>query len=343
MTKPTTYADAGVDIAAGNALVQNIKPIARATHTPAVLGGIGGFAALYEVPAGYKAPVMVSCTDGVGTKLALATSLNILDTIGIDLVAMCVNDLIVCGAKPLFFLDYYATGKLNVLQATKVIKGIADGLKQADCALVGGETAEMPGMYQNEDFDLAGFCVGVVEKADIIDGSAVKKNDILIALGSSGPHSNGYSMIRHILSKQKSFLSASLGDGQTLHDALLAPTKIYVKTLLPLIEDHKLHAMAHITGGGLTENVPRILPEGLSAHIAHPTDAWPMVFHWIQSQGKVEDEEMYRTFNCGVGMILVVDPNDAEDVLAHCQAMGEKAWFVGHIVSTPGSSSVVYE
>jgi phosphoribosylformylglycinamidine cyclo-ligase len=343
MTKPTTYADAGVDIAAGNALVQNIKPIARATHGPSVLGGIGGFAALYEMPAGYKAPVMVSCTDGVGTKLALATSLKILDTIGIDLVAMCVNDLIVCGAKPLFFLDYYATGKLNVLQATQVIKGIADGLKQADCALVGGETAEMPGMYQHEDFDLAGFCVGVVEKADIIDGSAVKKDDILIALGSSGPHSNGYSMIRHILSKQKSFLSASLGDGQTLHDALLSPTRIYVKTLLPLIEDHKLHAMAHITGGGLTENIPRILPEGLSAHLAHPTDAWPMVFHWIQTHGKVDVDEMYRTFNCGIGMVLVVDPKDAEDVLMHCQAMGEKAWVVGHIEETPGSSSVIFE
>jgi phosphoribosylformylglycinamidine cyclo-ligase len=343
MSKPTTYADAGVDIAAGNALVQNIKPIARATHGPGVLGGIGGFAALFEMPAGYTAPVMVSCTDGVGTKLALATKLNILDTIGIDLVAMCVNDLIVCGAKPLFFLDYYATGKLNVLQATKVIKGIGEGLKQANCALVGGETAEMPGMYQQDDFDLAGFCVGVVEKADIIDGSAVNVGDILIALGSSGPHSNGYSLIRHILDKHKSFLSASLDDGQTLHEALLAPTRIYVKTLLPLIEQKQLHAMAHITGGGLTENVPRILPEGFSAKIAHPIDAWPMVFHWIQSQGKVSFEEMVRTFNCGIGMILVVSPDNAEDVLAHCQAMGEKAWVVGEIVATPGSTAVIFE
>lgn len=343
MTKPTTYADAGVDIAAGNALVQNIKPIARATHGPGVLGGIGGFAALFEVPEGYKAPVMVSCTDGVGTKLALATSLKILDTIGIDLVAMCVNDLIVCGAKPLFFLDYYATGKLNVLQATQVIKGIATGLKQADCALVGGETAEMPGMYQNEDFDLAGFCVGVVEKADIIDGSAVREGDVLIALGSSGPHSNGYSLIRHILQKQKSFLSASLDDGQTLHEALLAPTRIYVKTILPLLATRQLHAMAHITGGGLTENIPRVLPEGLSAKVAHPIDAWPMVFHWLQAQGKIDLAEMYRTFNCGVGMVLVVSPDDAEDVLTHCVSMHEKAWIIGEIVATPGSSAVLFE
>lgn len=342
MTKPTTYADAGVDIAAGNALVQNIKPLARATQGSGVLSGIGGFAALFEMPAGYNTPVLVSCTDGVGTKLALATQLKILDTIGIDLVAMCVNDLIVCGAKPLFFLDYYATGKLNVLHATQVIKGMTEGLKQAGCALVGGETAEMPGMYQHEEFDLAGFCVGVVEKEQIIDGSAVREGDVLIALGSSGPHSNGYSMIRHILQKQKSFLSASLDDGQTLHEVLMAPTRIYVSTLLPLIADQKLHALAHITGGGLTENIPRILPEGLSAQIAHPLDAWPSVFHWIQTHGKIEQSEMCRTFNCGVGMVLVVSPDEAEDVLLHCQSMGEKAWVLGEIIATPGNNAVVY-
>lgn len=341
MTKPTTYADAGVNIDAGNALVQNIKPIARATQGPGVLGGIGGFAALFEMPAGYKAPVLVSCTDGVGTKLALAISLRKLDTIGIDLVAMCVNDLIVCGAKPLFFLDYYATGKLNVLQATQVIKGIAEGLKLSDCALVGGETAEMPGMYQNEDFDLAGFCVGVVEKEDILDGSQIQVGDALIALGSSGPHSNGYSFIRHILQKQKSFLSVSLDDGQTLHEALLAPTRIYVRTLLPLLAARRLHGMAHITGGGLVENIPRILPEGMSAALSYTPDEWPTVFQWIQAQGQIETSEMQRTFNCGVGMILAVAQENVDDVLAHCLAQGEKAWYVGEVVSSSGESKVI--
>lgn len=331
MTKPTTYADAGVNIDAGNALVQNIKPIARATQGPGVLGGIGGFAALFEMPAGYEAPVLVSCTDGVGTKLALAIGLKKLDTIGIDLVAMCVNDLIVCGAKPLFFLDYYATGKLNVLQATQVIKGIADGLKQADCALVGGETAEMPGMYQHEDFDLAGFCVGVVEKAAILDGQSIHEGDVLVALGSSGPHSNGYSLIRHILNQQKSFLSTSLDNGQTLQEALLAPTRIYVKTLLPLIEAGQIHGLAHITGGGLVENVPRIMPEGLTAQLSYSQDEWPLIFKWLQVQGQVDEAEMLRTFNCGIGMIVVVSPKNADAVVAHCIKAGEKAWVVGKV------------
>ena len=331
MTKPTTYADAGVNIDAGNALVQNIKPIARATQGPGVLGGIGGFAALFEMPAGYEAPVLVSCTDGVGTKLALAIALKKLDTIGIDLVAMCVNDLIVCGAKPLFFLDYYATGKLNVLQATQVIKGIADGLKQADCALVGGETAEMPGMYQHEDFDLAGFCVGVVEKAAILDGQSIHEGDVLVALGSSGPHSNGYSLIRHILNQQKSFLSTSLDNGQTLQEALLAPTRIYVKTLLPLIEAGQIHGLAHITGGGLVENIPRIMPEGLTAQLSYSQDEWPLIFKWLQVQGQVDEAEMLRTFNCGIGMIVVVAPKNADAVVAHCIKAGEKAWVVGKV------------
>ncbi len=331
MTKPTTYADAGVNIDAGNALVQNIKPIARATQGPGVLGGIGGFAALFEMPAGYEAPVLVSCTDGVGTKLALAIGLKKLDTIGIDLVAMCVNDLIVCGAKPLFFLDYYATGKLNVLQATQVIKGIADGLKQADCALVGGETAEMPGMYQHEDFDLAGFCVGVVEKAAILDGQSIHEGDVLVALGSSVPHSNGYSLIRHILNQQKSFLSTSLDNGQTLQEALLAPTRIYVKTLLPLIEAGQIHGLAHITGGGLVENVPRIMPEGLTAQLSYSQDEWPLIFKWLQVQGQVDEAEMLRTFNCGIGMIVVVSPKNADAVVAHCIKAGEKAWVVGKV------------
>ncbi len=331
MTKPTTYADAGVNIDAGNALVQNIKPIARATQGPGVLGGIGGFAALFEMPAGYKAPVLVSCTDGVGTKLALAIALKKLDTIGIDLVAMCVNDLIVCGAKPLFFLDYYATGHLNVLQATQVIKGIADGLKQADCALVGGETAEMPGMYQHEDFDLAGFCVGVVEKAAILDGQSIREGDTLVALGSSGPHSNGYSLIRHVLNQQKSFLSTSLDNGQTLQEALLAPTRIYVKTLLPLIEAGQIHGLAHITGGGLVENIPRIMPEGLTAKLSYSQDEWPLIFKWLKVQGQVDEAEMLRTFNCGIGMIVVVAPEQADAVVAHCVAAGEKAWVVGKV------------
>jgi phosphoribosylformylglycinamidine cyclo-ligase len=227
------------------------------------------------------------------------------------------------------------------LQATQVIKGIAEGLKQADCALVGGETAEMPGMYQQEDFDLAGFCVGVVEKADILDGTHVREGDVLVALGSSGPHSNGYSLIRHILQKQKSFLSVSLDDGQTLHEALLAPTRIYVRTILPLLADKKLHGMAHITGGGLLENIPRILPEGLSAKLSYTPDEWPAVFQWIQLQGKVATEEMQRTFNCGVGMVLVVSPADAEHVVTHCLEHGEKAWVLGEIVASPGESAVL--
>ncbi len=329
--KSTTYADAGVDIAAGDALIENIKPFVKATHRPEMIGGLGGFAALFEMPAGYKKPVLVSCTDGVGTKVKLAHEMNRFDTIGIDLVAMCVNDLIVCGAQPLFFLDYYACGKLNVLQATQVIKGITDGLKQCGAALVGGETAEMPGVYQAEDFDMAGFCVGIVEKDDIIDGSTAKPGDVLIALASSGPHSNGYSLIRKLIAKNKSFLQSNLGSHKTLGELLMEPTRIYASTVLPLCKKGLIKGMAHITGGGLTENLPRSLPENTRAHIDEKSWEWPAVFHWLQSQGKVEDNEMIRTFNCGVGMVLIVDPKHVDDVLRATKI--EQPWVLGSVVA----------
>lgn len=329
--KPTTYADAGVDIAAGNALVENIKPFVKATHRPEVLTGIGGFGALFEMPEGYKKPVLVSCTDGVGTKVKLAQSMNRFDTIGIDLVAMCVNDLIVCGAEPLFFLDYYACGKLNVLQATQVVKGIAEGLKQSGAALVGGETAEMPGVYQNNDFDMAGFCVGVVEKENIIDGSTIKDGDVLIGLASSGPHSNGYSLVRKLVEKKKSFLQSNLGSGKTLGESLMEPTRIYVSSVLPLCKKGLIKGMAHITGGGLTENLPRTMPKGLRANIDEHSWQWPDVFHWLQTQGKVEHDEMLKTFNCGVGMVLVVDKKDADAVLLATK--DESSWIIGSVVN----------
>ncbi len=329
--KPTTYADAGVDIAAGNALVENIKPFVKATHRPEVLTGIGGFGALFEMPTGFEKPVLVSCTDGVGTKVKLAEEMGRFDTIGIDLVAMCVNDLIVCGAEPLFFLDYYACGKLNVLQATQVVKGIAEGLKLSGAALVGGETAEMPGVYQNNDFDVAGFCVGVVEKSKIIDGSTIKPGDVLIGLASSGPHSNGYSLIRKLVAMKKSFLQSNLGSGETLGELLMEPTRIYVSSVLPLAKKGLIKGMAHITGGGLTENIPRSLPKGLRADIDLHSWQMPDVFHWLQAQGKIELDEMHRTFNCGVGMVLIVDEKDADAVLQATTA--ESSWIIGSVVN----------
>jgi phosphoribosylformylglycinamidine cyclo-ligase len=328
--KPTTYADAGVDIAAGNALVENIKPFVKATHRPEVLTGIGGFGALFEMPKGYEQPVLVSCTDGVGTKVKLAESLNKFDTIGIDLVAMCVNDLIVCGAEPLFFLDYYACGKLNVLQATQVVKGISDGLQQSGAALVGGETAEMPGVYQNDDFDMAGFCVGVVEKSKIIDGSTIKAGDVLIGLASSGPHSNGYSLIRKLIADDKSYLQTKLNSGASLADALMEPTRIYVSSVLPMAQKGLLKGMAHITGGGITENLPRTLPKGLKGNIDESSWQMPEVFQWLQAKGQVDHAEMLKTFNCGVGMILVVDAKNADEVLAATKA--ENSWIMGTVV-----------
>ena len=312
-----SYKDAGVDIDAGNALVANIKGVARRTRRPEVLGGLGGFGALCEIPKRYKEPVLVSGTDGVGTKLRLAMQLGIHDSIGIDLVAMCVNDLLVAGAEPLFFLDYYATGRLNVDVATRVIQGIGTDCEQAGCALVGGETAEMPGMYEGEDYDLAGFCVGVVEKSRIIDGSRVAPGDALIALASSGAHSNGYSLIRKILEVSGAALDADL-DGRPLGQALMAPTRIYVKPLLALIEQGPVNALAHITGGGLLENVPRVLPE-----------------NWLARAGKVARMEMYRTFNCGVGMVVCVPEARCEAAIAQLRAAGENAWRIGHIESAP--------
>ncbi len=325
-----SYKDAGVDITAGGELVERIKGVAKRTKRPEVLGGLGGFGALCEIPSKYKQPVLVSGTDGVGTKLRLAIDLKKHDTVGIDLVAMCVNDLIVTGAEPLFFLDYYATGHLDVDTAASVITGIGAGCEQAGCALVGGETAEMPGMYEGEDYDLAGFCVGVVEKSRIIDGSQVKAGDTLIALASSGPHSNGYSLIRKIIEVSKADLNQTL-DGKPLRDLLLEPTRIYVKNLLALIEQVNVKALAHITGGGLLENVPRVLPEFTNAVI--DTTSWelPAVFQWLQQNGNVAIREMHRTFNCGVGMVICVATEDADKALQALAKLGEKAWVVGRI------------
>ncbi|GGO87588.1 phosphoribosylformylglycinamidine cyclo-ligase [Marinobacterium nitratireducens] len=325
-----SYKDAGVDIDAGNALVERIKGVAKRTARPEVLGGLGGFGALCEIPAGYRKPVLVSGTDGVGTKLRLAMDLGKHDSIGIDLVAMCVNDLVVAGAEPLFFLDYYATGKLNVDTAADVVTGIGRGCELAGAALVGGETAEMPGMYEGDDYDLAGFCVGVVEKDEIIDGSRVQAGDSLIALASSGPHSNGYSLIRKIIEVSQAELSQPMGDA-TLADALMAPTRIYVKSLLQLIKESRVNALSHITGGGLLENIPRVLPESAKAVI--DTQSWelPPVFQWLQQQGNVDAREMYRTFNCGVGMVIAVPAERTDEALALLGGAGEQAWVIGQI------------
>jgi phosphoribosylformylglycinamidine cyclo-ligase len=333
-SQPTSlsYKDAGVDIDAGNELVKRIKPIAKRTRRPEVLGGIGGFGALCELPSKYKQPVLVSGTDGVGTKLRLAMELGIHDSIGIDLVAMCVNDLIVAGAEPLFFLDYYATGKLNVDIATQVVEGIGQGCELAGCALVGGETAEMPGMYEGEDYDLAGFCVGVVEKTGIIDGSKVKAGNVLLGLASSGPHSNGYSLIRKILAVSKADINLACGD-TTLAKALIAPTRIYVKNLLSLIENCNVTSLAHITGGGLYENIPRVLPENTKAVIDLASWQLPPVFQWLQKAGNVEAREMYRTFNCGIGMVIAIDAADADKAMAQLTAAGEQVYKLGHIAA----------
>ncbi len=325
-----SYKDAGVDIDAGNALVERIKGVSRRTSRPEVLGGLGGFGALCEIPAGYRQPVLVAGTDGVGTKLRLAMDMGIHDTIGIDLVAMCVNDLVVAGAEPLFFLDYYATGALNVDTAAAVVTGIGAGCELAGCALVGGETAEMPGMYEGEDYDLAGFCVGVVEKSKIIDGSAVRPGDVLLGLASSGPHSNGYSLIRKILERSGADLQQPLGD-TSLGQALLAPTTIYVKALLELFGQVQVKALSHITGGGLLENLPRVLPAGCRALIDTGSWAWPPVFSWLQAQGNVDTREMYRTFNCGVGMVICVAQEQRDAALAQLAAAGHHSWQIGSI------------
>ncbi len=335
-----SYKDAGVDIDAGNALVDRIKGVAKRTARPEVLGGLGGFGALCEIPAGYKQPVLVSGTDGVGTKLRLAMDLKKHNTIGIDLVAMCVNDLVVAGAEPLFFLDYYATGKLNVDTAADVVTGIGAGCELAGAALVGGETAEMPGMYEGDDYDLAGFCVGVVEKADIIDGSKVSNGDTLIALASSGPHSNGYSLIRKIIEVSDADLSQDI-EGRTLGDALMEPTRIYVKSVLNLIKNCQVNALSHITGGGLLENIPRVLPANAKAVLN--TNSWtlPGVFQWLQSAGNVNSREMYRTFNCGVGMVICVPAEQAQKALDTLTASGETAWVIGHIAAAEANEEQV--
>ena len=311
-----SYKDAGVDINAGNALVERIKPEVKRTTRAEVIGGLGGFGALCAIPSKYKDPVLVSGTDGVGTKLRLAIDLKKHDTIGIDLVAMCVNDLVVQGAEPLFFLDYYATGKLDVDVAADVVKGIADGCVQSGCALVGGETAEMPGMYHVGDYDLAGFCVGVVEKSEIIDGSRVKNGDALIALGSSGPHSNGYSLVRKVIDVSGVNPATELLDNKPLSEHVLAPTKIYVKSVLALIKQADVHAIAHLTGGGFWENIPRVLPKNTKAVIDEKSWKWPSVFNWLQEKGNIDTYEMYRTFNCGIGMVIALPQEQVETALA---------------------------
>ncbi|WP_417763109.1 phosphoribosylformylglycinamidine cyclo-ligase [Shewanella sp.] len=337
---PLSYKDAGVDIDAGNALVDNIKSVVKRTHRPEVMGNLGGFGALCELPTKYKHPVLVSGTDGVGTKLRLAIDYKKHDSVGIDLVAMCVNDLIVQGAEPLFFLDYYATGKLDVEAATAVVTGIGEGCHQSGCALIGGETAEMPGMYEGADYDLAGFCVGVVEKEAIIDGSKVAAGDALIALGSSGPHSNGYSLIRKVLEVSQADPQQDLA-GKPLIEHLLEPTKIYVKSVLDLIEKHQVHALAHITGGGFWENIPRVLPDNAKAVIKGDSWQWPVVFDWLTKAGNIEKYEMYRTFNCGVGMVIALPADQVDAAIALLTSHGEKAWHIGKIATRADNEAAV--
>jgi len=336
-----SYRDAGVDIDAGNELVNQIKPLAKATMRPEVLGNLGGFGALFEIPLDrYKKPVLVSGTDGVGTKLKLAFAMNKHDTIGIDLVAMCVNDLIVQGAEPLFFLDYYATGKLSVADATEVIKGISEGCLQAGAALTGGETAEMPGMYHEGDYDLAGFCVGIVEKDDVIDGSKVKAGDVLLGLASSGPHSNGYSLIRKILEVTGADLGSDF-HGKTLGETLLTPTRIYVKSVLELMKSVTIHAISHITGGGLLENIPRVMPQNTQAVI--DSNAWERlpIFDWLQKNVSIETNEMYRTFNCGIGMVICVAAEDVDKTMSVLKQQGEQVWQIGIIEKSDNATPEV--
>lgn len=338
------YKDAGVDIDAGNDLVKLIKPLVKTTMRPEVLTGLGGFGGLFQLDMSkYSQPVLVSGTDGVGTKLMLARQLGIHDSIGIDLVAMCVNDILTCGAEPLFFLDYFATGKLIPEHARSVIAGIAEGCKQSGCALIGGETAEMPGMYQGDDYDLAGFTVGVVDRENLIDGAHIKADHVVLGLASSGPHSNGYSLVRKVLevSKTDPAIPFEMNDGSqsTLGLALLAPTRIYVKLILELLTNHKIDGMAHITGGGITENITRILPDGLGLDL--DLSAWtpPAVFQWLQTKGNIREEEMLRTFNCGIGMALVVAPENVESLKIQLATIGEAVFEIGLVTDQINSSS----
>ena len=340
-SKAYTYREAGVDIDAGDALVENIKPFAKRTMRPEVMAGIGGFGALCGLPAKYKEPILVSGTDGVGTKLKLAFELNRHDTIGIDLVAMSVNDILTQGAEPLFFLDYFACGKLDVATATDVVKGIAAGCEQAGCALIGGETAEMPGMYPSGEYDLAGFAVGVVEKSKIINGSAIQAGDVVLGLASSGAHSNGYSLVRRIIAEKKVDLTAEL-DGRPLSEVILAPTHIYVKPVLQLMQNIEVKGLAHITGGGIVDNVPRVLAEGLTAHIDGKSWPRPPLFTWLQEQGNVAEAEMLRVFNCGIGMVIIVAAAEAESAAAKLHAAGETVWPIGRIAArAPGEAQTV--
>jgi phosphoribosylformylglycinamidine cyclo-ligase len=334
-----TYRDAGVDIDAGNELVERIKPLVKRSFRPEVMGGLGGFGALFDLSGKYREPVLVSGTDGVGTKLKLAQQLNRHDTIGIDLVGMCVNDVLVQGAEPLFFLDYFATGKLDVDTATAVVGGIAKGCELSGCALIGGETAEMPDMYAPGEYDLAGFTVGAVEKSRLLDGAKVRAGDLLIGLASSGAHSNGYSLIRRIYDRAGRPAELDIG-GVKLVDALMAPTTLYVKPVLELLQAHDLHAMAHITGGGLTENIIRVIPEGLGLEI--DVSAWtlPPVFDWLQREGAVENTEMWRTFNCGIGFVLVVSPEQASAVESDLDRLGLSHWRIGQAVKSDSAERV---
>ncbi len=333
-----SYRDAGVDIDAGDALVEAIKPFAKRTMREGVLGGIGGFGALFEISKKYKEPVLVSGTDGVGTKLKLAFHLNRHDTVGIDLVAMSVNDILVQGAEPLFFLDYFACGKLDVKTATDVVKGVAFGCEQAGCALIGGETAEMPSMYPDGEYDLAGFAVGAVEKSKLINGTTIVAGDVVLGLASSGIHSNGFSLVRKIIEVANPDLDADL-DGRSLADALMAPTRIYVKPLLALMNSMDVKGMAHITGGGLVENIPRVLQKHLTAVLKK--DAWPMppLFNWLQKHGNVADSEMHRVFNCGIGMIVIVSRENADAAMAQLKSAGETVYHIGEIRQRAGQES----
>jgi phosphoribosylformylglycinamidine cyclo-ligase len=330
-TPPLTYRQAGVDIDAGEALVEAIKPLVARTTRPGMLGTIGGFGGCFALePGRYQEPVLVASTDGVGTKIKLAAQLNRYDTIGIDLVAMCANDIIVQGAEPLFFLDYYATGKLDTVIGARIVEGIAEGCCLAGMALIGGETAEMPGVYAPADYDLAGFAVGIVERTKLLDGSAVKAGDALVGLASSGPHANGYSLIRNILDSHNISLDTVFAD-TALGEVLLTPTRIYVRAVLQLLAAHAVHALAHITGGGLVGNLPRVLPEGLCAMITSGSWPRPPIFDWLQKQGDIADAEMYRTFNCGVGMVLVVNADGADAVMHSLRQQGETPFLIGEV------------
>ncbi|MDR1995852.1 phosphoribosylformylglycinamidine cyclo-ligase [Azonexus sp.] len=331
-----SYRDAGVDIAAGDALVDRIKPLAKKTLRDGVLGGIGGFGALFEVPKRYKEPVLVSGTDGVGTKLKLAFDLNRHDTVGQDLVAMSVNDILVLGAESLFFLDYFACGKLDVDTAAAVVGGIAKGCELAGCALIGGETAEMPGMYPAGEYDLAGFAVGVVEKSKAIDGKSIAPGDVVLGLASSGAHSNGYSLVRKIIERSQPDLNAKFDGERTLADVVMAPTRIYVKPVLATMEKVAIKGMAHITGGGLLENVPRVLPENTVAELQKAAWPRPRLFDWLQAEGQVAENEMHRVFNCGIGLAIVVAAADAEAAMAELKAQGESVYRIGRIRARQG-------